>query len=136
MLTKSRYFIKAVGLSLMLFTSLAVWGQENTVDKKTIPMDKAIQLLLRLQPAPGSGPDKQYGFAVEEVEAVFPELVTRTTENYMFGKNTYRTRVVKTVDVQRLIPILVAAVKEQQGEIEQLKRAVEVLNNKQVTAVK
>jgi hypothetical protein len=54
----------------------------------------------------------------------------------MFGKNTYRTRKVKTVDMESLIPILVASVKEQQAEIEQLKKELQVLKSKPVATLK
>ncbi|WP_315824324.1 hypothetical protein [Paraflavitalea speifideaquila] len=70
---------------------------------------------------------KHYGFTIAEIEAVFPELIKRTTHTYLFGKNTYRTATVKTVNMESLIPILVASVKQQQVEIEQLKKELQEL---------
>ena len=42
----------------------------------------------------------------------------------MFGKNAYRDANMKTVDEASLIPLLVASIKEQQQQIEELKAAV------------
>lgn len=67
---------------------------------------------------------KQYGFIAENMQSVFPNLVKYTTHTYMFGKNTYRTTKVKTVDIESLIPVLVASVQEQQLEIEKLKAEI------------
>lgn len=42
----------------------------------------------------------------------------------MFGKNVYRGTKVKTIDETSLIPVLVASIKEQQVEIEKLKKDI------------
>ena len=109
-------------------------------------IEQPVQNLVRLEPGlfeydqqplttVQSPKGKHYGFKVEDIEAVFPELVKRTTQTYMFGKNTYRTRVVKTIDMESLIPILVASVKEQQAQIELLKQEVQALKNKPMASV-
>jgi hypothetical protein len=149
MLTKSRYFIKAICLAFVLLTAVVVVGQEmndNPIEKKVASIEKPIQSLVQLEPALFEY-DQQalkegkltkgryYGFTIEDIEAVFPELVERTTQTYMYGKNTYRTRIVKTVDIKSLIPILVASVKEQQAQIELLKQAVQELKNKPAAGV-
>lgn len=67
---------------------------------------------------------QQYGFMAEEVQRVLPELVHSESRSYMTGKNTYQNATVKNTDLESLIPLLVAAIKEQQQQIEQLKRQV------------
>jgi hypothetical protein len=51
----------------------------------------------------------QIGFIAQELEKVFPELVTTGTDGY------------KSVDYTHIVPVLVEAMKEQQKMIEQLK---------------
>lgn len=72
---------------------------------------------------------KQYGFVAEELQSVFPELVSTRSYNYMIGKNVFRTAKVKTLDTESLIPILVASIKEQQQEIEKLKTEIKAMKD-------
>lgn len=55
---------------------------------------------------------RQYGLIAQEVETVFPEMV-----------KTIDTKGYKGVDYVKLIPVLVEAIKEQQKQIEDLKKA-------------
>lgn len=66
----------------------------------------------------------KFGFMSDNVQHVFPELVTTRRSSYMFGKNVYRDVHIKTVDERSLIPVLVASIKEQQAEIEKLKQNI------------
>jgi hypothetical protein len=52
----------------------------------------------------------------------------------MFAKNGYRDASFKMVDETSLIPLLVASIKEQQEQIEQLKAAIEDLKSKKTVA--
>ncbi len=56
--------------------------------------------------------DRQMGFIAQDVEPIVPEVVTTMNDGY------------KTVDYSKLTPLLVEAVKEQQKEIDELKRLV------------
>lgn len=56
------------------------------------------------------GNERQIGFSAQEVEKLFPEIVMTDTNGY------------KSVDYGRLTPILVEAVKEQQQQIDELKK--------------
>jgi hypothetical protein len=141
MLYKNRYFMKAMGLSFALFATFIAYSQDtHSAKKKIASIDKPVQQLVRLQPGvfeyDHKATGRHYGFSVEDIEAVFPELVKTSTQTYMFGKNTYRTRQVKTVDMESLIPILVASVKEQQVQLEQLKQELQVLKSKPVAGIK
>ena len=69
----------------------------------------------------------KYGFIAEEIQQVFPDLVGQKNVSYMFGKNSYRDTKIKTIDESSLIPVLVAAIQQQQEQIEKLKVEVEAL---------
>lgn len=111
---------------------------DTEVKKNISAMEDQLQKLMQLQPKNYEynvnnfkylklQKGKQYGFIAEEVEAVFPELVKEKAVSYMYGKNVYRNATIKVVDEDRLIPVLVAALKEQQGEIEKLKAELQDL---------
>lgn len=62
--------------------------------------------------------EKHYGFIAQELEKIFPELVSVTPDD---GDGITDLRMVSYTE---LIPILVKAVQEQQKQIEELQRAV------------
>ena len=62
--------------------------------------------------------ETQAGFAADEVESVIPELVFVDANNY------------KSIDYEKMNAYLVEAIKEQQKQIEELKRMVEALQSK------
>lgn len=59
--------------------------------------------------------NRQLGFSAQEVEKLFPEIVMTDANGY------------KSVDYGRLTPVLVEAIKEQQQQIDELKKLVEKL---------
>jgi len=75
-----------------------------------------------------------YGFFPENVELAFPELVSYQNHAYMAGKNLLRTAKIKTVDMESLIPVLVASIKEMQGDMEIMRKELEMLK-KETTRV-
>lgn len=137
---KTQYIIASLFFSFLLL-STTVMGQDEqkgVTHKKVATIDNPVQNLVQLEPGVFEydrhqskqlklPQGKHYGFTVAAIEAVFPELIKTTTRTYMFGKNTYRTATVKTVDMESLIPVLVASVKQQQQEIEQLKKELQEL---------
>lgn len=72
---------------------------------------------------------KQAGFAIEEVEKVAPELVVNQHKIYTSGKNSTKTATVPVVDYETLIPLLVGSIKEQQQQIEALKKEIRALKS-------
>jgi hypothetical protein len=58
---------------------------------------------------------RQLGFSAQEIEKLFPEIVLTDAEGY------------KSVDYSRLTPVLVEAVKEQQQQIDYLKKELDEL---------
>ncbi|WP_026309738.1 tail fiber domain-containing protein [Niabella aurantiaca] len=80
------------------------------------------------------GEGARYGFIDDNIKRVFPGLVKEKKVSYMFGKNAYRDAKLNTIDETGLIPVLVAAIKQQQEEIELLK--AELMKLKKETAGK
>ena len=66
-------------------------------------------------PAKNFSDAKQFGFIAQELEKIFPELVTTDTDGY------------KAVNYVGVVPVLVEAVKTQQKQIDAQKREIEEL---------
>ncbi len=73
---------------------------------------------------------QHYGFMTENVEKVLPGAINTTRYSFMKGKNSYQQTLVRSTDLQSLIPLLVASIKEQQTQIDVLKAEVEMLKKK------
>ena len=76
------------------------------------------------------GDDMQLGVSAQSVEAVFPELVKHAPFDieHQDGVETSKTgEWYKTVKYERLVPVLIEAMKEQQKQIEELKAIVDGL---------
>ena len=61
-------------------------------------------------------------------------MVSQKNVSYMFGKNSYRDTKIKIIDETSLIPVLVAAIQQQQEQIEKLTVEVETLKKKSSAA--
>lgn len=108
---------------------------DNEIKKNVTEISTPLEKLLQLEPKVFEYNTKKYkhlklqagkklGFMSDNMHQVFPELVITKHSSYMFGKNVYRDVKVKTIDEAGLIPILVASIKEQQVEIEKLKKDI------------
>lgn len=126
---------------IVFFSSTAFsFGQtipEQDLKKNIAPLQNALSYVQQLEPKMyeydtqrfnklklPAGP--QYGFLAEEVQKVLPNLVSSQSQSYMVAKNTYRSTTLKNTDLESLIPLLVAAIKEQQEQINELKQQLEV----------
>lgn len=130
---------KLIAVIVLFGTSQVSFGQQvpDQVLKKNIaPVENALAYVQQLEPKKfeyntdryhklNLPAGRQYGFLAEEVQKVLPELVRSESHSYMVGKNTYRNATLKNTDLESLIPLLVAAIKEQQQQIEELKRQLE-----------
>lgn len=65
---------------------------------------------------------KQYGFTTEKAS---PEVVQTQSKIYKTGKNATKAFNYNEVNNENLIPVLVAAIKEQKAEIEALRKEIE-----------
>ncbi len=69
----------------------------------------------------------QYGFLASSVKNILPHIAKESSQVYTVGKNATKVAKYDDVDSERLIPLLVAAIKEQQQQIEALQKEVTAL---------
>lgn len=72
----------------------------------------------------------QYGFLVSNVLPEFPEMVAEVSKQYNAGKNESKVVRYNEVQTESLIPVLVAAIKEQQAQIDLLTKELNLLKEK------
>ena len=129
--------------SLLTLTTLASAQQISDKDlkKNTAPVANSLGYVKQLQPVtyeynqdaykqlnlPGG---KQFGFITDDVKQVFPAAISEQNNWVTAGKNNQRAVTTSQVDLEKLVPLLVGAVKEQQAEIEALKLEVQKLKAK------
>jgi len=124
----------------LISASLKISAQE-IAQTNIQPLNNSISLVSQLQPVSftydAKWADKlklsnktQMGFVVTDVEKVLPALVNKTAKDYPVGKNASRNATLSTVDYESLIPLLVGSIKEQQQQIEQLKRELDSLKSR------
>lgn len=125
-------------------SSLAQYIPDAAIKKNISPIDSPLQKLMQLSPSIYEydninykylhlQPGKHYGFIAEDLQAIFPGLIKEKSVSYMFGKNVYRNARIKLVDEGSLIAVMVAAIKEQQLEIERMKVNVQELKSQLAT---
>ena len=100
--------------------------KENVVDA-TSKLDEITKLKVRNYNLIGSD-IKQIGFVAQEIEQVFPNIVSESSDLDENGNDL--GTVTKTVKTSVLIPILVKAIQEQQAIINELKSRIEALESK------
>jgi len=138
---KSFFFIF---FSCIAFSMFAQTVPDSEIKKNITEIINPLQKLVQLEPKAFEyntekykhlklQHGKKFGFMSDNMWQVFPELVTTKHSSYIFGKNVYRDMKIKTIDQTSLIPVLVAAIKEQQAEIKELKKEVEELKAAKIT---
>ncbi len=132
---------KSLLLGALAIVGLALNTNAQTVKQTEITsINNSLNTVLKLTPINFSydkdwasklklSTQKQSGFAVEEVAKVAPELVVNQQKTYTAGKNSTKTATVPVVDYETLIPLLVGSIKEQQLQIEALKKEISQLRN-------
>ena len=129
-----------IALFLVFNTSSAQAQQvsDKDIKKNTTPVSNSLAALSRLEPItyefnrdefkqlnlPGG---THYGFNADNVKQVLPSAVTTDAKWYSAGKNAQRAVTINTVDLEKIVPLLVGAVKEQQVEIEKLRAEIQKL---------
>lgn len=138
---KSGIIVPAIAAIFFAFNASSAKAQQvadKDIKKNTTPVSNSLAALSRLEPVtyefnreqfkqlnlPGG---TQYGFIAEDVKQVLPSAVSTDAKWYTAGKNNQRAVTVSTVDLEKLVPILVGAVKEQQAEIEKLRAEIQSL---------
>lgn len=73
---------------------------------------------------------KQYGFIAKDIQDLFPALVKKKRINERFGKNVYRTKVIKVINEKALPNAIVSSLKGQNISAQQLKdKLIEIDKN-------
>ena len=80
----------------------------------------------------GFEPDQIHdvGVIAQEIQEILPEIVTLAPFDYMTGGVSKSGENFLTVKYEKLTPLLIEAIKEQQVQIEDLKQEVQSLKNK------
>jgi len=106
---------------------------DERLKKNIEPLKSSLQKVMHLQgisygwraeenPGRGFTKDREIGLIAQDVEAVIPELVHTDSEGY------------KAIAYDKMVPVLIEAIKEQQGMISRLKKSLEAME-KILTAV-
>ncbi|HKG06253.1 MAG TPA: hypothetical protein VKB19_07345 [Pedobacter sp.] len=128
-------------LSVCAFSANAQKIDEKELKVEVQKVSGSTQQLISLEPVKfrydvkkykhlGLPAGSQYGFLASNVQSSFPDLVHETSKQVPSGKNSSKVASYNEVDNNDLIPVLVAAIKEQQAEIENLKKEVGLLKQK------
>lgn len=114
---------------------------DNAIKTNVTPIENPLQVIKALQPMTYEyntaeyrhlklPTGTRYGFIAEDFQRVLPGLVYSKPYSYMSGKNATRNATVKSIDMESLIPVLIASLKEQQVQIDQLKAELELLKKR------
>jgi Tfp pilus assembly protein PilN len=133
--------MKRVIFSLFAFfltlSSLTIKAQE-VVQNNIKPINNALELVSKLEPISFNydkvwaeklklSSNLLYGFDGASAKANVPSLVKAQSKDYSAGKNAYKSATLTKVDYESLIPLLVGSIKEQQQQIDQLKKEIKSL---------
>ena len=131
-------FVFAVAFIIASQIAMAQEMNDTELKKYSRPINEATFQLLKLTPQvfeykvefnrslklPAG---RRFGFGIDNMEAVYPQLVKSRTISYTAGKNLFKQAYVKEVEMEGLIPVLVESIKELQAQILQLKAEVAAL---------
>ncbi|RVU01229.1 tail fiber domain-containing protein [Mucilaginibacter limnophilus] len=134
----------ALAIAILYFNIQGANAQqlnEKELKVNTTPVTRALSAITQLDPVVfefntnkfkqlNLPQGKQYGFIAEDVKQFLPGVISTETKWLPAGKNNYRTVNTSNVDYEKLIPLLVGAIKEQQAEIEELKANLHQLKSK------
>ncbi|TWR29295.1 tail fiber domain-containing protein [Mucilaginibacter pallidiroseus] len=138
MTTKGQILLSFFAIGSLIAISNTASAQQisdSNLKKNTAPVTNAVSYLSRLQPITfeyNKDANKQlnlpsglqYGFNADELKQVVPAAVSMQNNWYRAGKNNQRSVSTANVELEKLVPLLVAAVKDQQVEIENLKSEI------------
>lgn len=136
-----RLAVVAVSTFVLGLRSEAQQLTDNAIKTNVTPIENPLQVIRALQPMSFEYKTTEYrhlklptgtrfGFMAEDFQRVLPGLVYNKPYSYMAGKNATRNATIKSIDMESLIPVLIASLKEQQAQIDQLKAEIEVLKRK------
>lgn len=125
-------------LSASIFSASAQQMSDAKLKTNTAPLTNSLSYVNRLQPVTyqfnrtqyqqlNLPAGTQYGFIATDAQQVTPWAVTTRNNWYNAGKSNTRALTTPEVDLQKLVPLLVGAIQEQQAQIEQLQQEVQKL---------
>jgi hypothetical protein len=133
---------KVILINAILLSAITIAKGQHTSDANPIihssPIQESLILLQQLKPVIfeyqpeiarklqlKSG--QQIGFLPQEIKMVFPRLINKTEKLVPSGKNGYQAITVETVDMNKLVPVLVQAVQQQEEKINALQKELDNL---------
>jgi hypothetical protein len=115
--------------AISLFANNANAQQKaKAITGDTVELKNALNYVSKLRPV-SSG--QQYNLLADDVQSILPGVITQQIRWVSVGKNNPKATTYNTVDLEKLVPVLVGAIKEQQAEIDKLKAEVRQLQQMQ-----
>ncbi len=135
--------VKLLTIALVIVISNNVSAQvlpESELSINHRPIGESLESILKLNPvkfefnykkypALGLSRETQAGFQVAVVKPLFPETITAEQKIVPTGKNGHRILSTERVELTKLIPYLVQAIKEQQEAIRLLKEELQAVKS-------
>lgn len=124
----------------ILFSTLILVGIFKSVNAQSINADNnsgsssslksASFIINKLNPLSvettfqGSAPYYKFGLDLSSTRAVMPDVIRTGSSWSAQGKSTQKAINFETIDYAQLVPVLVAAMQEQQAQIAELKKQI------------
>ena len=114
-----------------------ITGSDVTLKKEIEPIGSVLPKLMQIEAKQykykkQNDNKKRYGFIAQELEQLFPDLVTEVTD-VIFDENDHRElghRQIKGINYTDIIPLLLSALQEQQQMIADNQKAISDLQKK------
>jgi hypothetical protein len=129
---------RAISFAVILIAVSFKINAQEVVQNNVKPINNSLEVVSKLRPVSFDYdkvwaeklklPTKtQFGFVGADVKNVSPEILTIQAKDYAGGKNSFKSAIITKVDYDLLIPLLVGSIKEQQVQIESLKKDIQLL---------
>lgn len=129
---------RAISFAVFFVAASFSLSAQEVVQNNVKPVNNSLEKVSKLQPVSFTydknwaeklklSKNTQLGFVGTDAKTAVPEIVTVQAKDYVSGKNAYKTATLTKVDYESLIPLLVGSIKEQQQQIDELKRELQSL---------
>ncbi|QNN42209.1 tail fiber domain-containing protein [Pedobacter roseus] len=131
---------RAISFAVLLAAASLKISAQEVVQNNIKPVENALSRVTKLEPVSFNynktwaeklklSARPQYGFIGADAKTAVPEIVSVQSKDYPAGKNAFKSATITKVDYESLVPLLVASIKEQQQQIEELKREISTLKS-------
>ncbi|MDN3587982.1 tail fiber domain-containing protein [Pedobacter aquatilis] len=129
---------RAISFAVFFVAASFTLSAQEVAQNNVKPVNNSLEMVSKLQPV-SFNYDKawaerlklpstpQYGFVGADAKAAVPSVVAVQAKQYPAGKNAFNSATMTKVDYERLIPLLVGSIKEQQQQIDELKQELQSL---------